>query len=184
MRPQNPHKLRGLDPAFLDKLLGVIETLAGQGHDLRVFSGVRDPFEQARLWRQSRTTEQIRVRCSELRRQGAPRIAACIEAVGPQYGKPVTKAVPGFSWHQHGEAADLFLAEPDGRADWDASAEGYKALARVAREAGLKPGRDFGDPPHVQLRAHEPHHIHEISRLDNMLSARFPEFAALPIRQA
>lgn len=171
--------LDGLVPEFRDKVTALLMRAQAEGHGLRVFTTVRDPFEQARLWRQSRTAGQIATRCAELRRQGAHRIAACIESVGPQSGKPVTNASPGFSWHQYGEAVDCFVLTADGKADWDANAEGYKALARIARDLGLKPGRDFGDAPHVQLRAHEPHHLYDIARIDNMMAARFPAFAAL-----
>ncbi|GAK49224.1 hypothetical protein U14_00443 [Candidatus Moduliflexus flocculans] len=39
------------------------------------------------------------------------------QSVGPQYGDPVTNALPGCSWHQWNEAVDLFWVI-DGKAEW------------------------------------------------------------------
>ena len=167
-----------LTPEAREKFTLLLARLKGRGDELRPYCTVRDPFEQARLWRQGVTARQVVERCEFLRSVGAPRIAACIESVGPQHGRRVTNAPPGYSWHQFGEAMDCFLVV-HGAADWDAEAHGYKAYATEAAGLELTPGRKWGDSPHVQLRAHEPHHVHEVSRLDNMLAARFPLFAAL-----
>ena len=124
--------LDALIPAFRAKVETLLDVLARQGFTLRPYCTVRDPFTQAKLWRQSRSSQQIKTMIARLRAQGAPRIAACIDEVGPQHGVEVTKAVPGYSWHQHGEAVDCFLLDMDGHADWDASAPGYVAYAREA----------------------------------------------------
>jgi len=171
--------LDGLTDEFRETVGVLLAKLKEQGHTLVPYCTVRTPFEQARLWRQSRSSQQIATMTQRLRQQGAPRIAACIEAIGPCYGKPVTNAAPGYSWHQYGEAVDCFLLDRDGHADWDSSAAGYIAYARTAKELGLRAGRDFGDSPHVQLRHHEPHHDHSPSQLEDMLAERYPTFAAL-----
>ena len=171
--------LDALIPAFRAKVETLLDVLARQGFTLRPYCTVRDPFTQAKLWRQSRSSQQIKTMIARLRAQGAPRIAACIDEVGPQHGVEVTKAVPGYSWHQHGEAVDCFLLDMDGHADWDASAPGYVAYAREATALGLRAGRDFGDSPHTQFRHHEPHHDNSPARLDAMLAERYPAFAAL-----
>ena len=168
-----------LHPDFRAKVEQLLANLARQGFTLRPYCTVRDPFEQAKLWRQSRSSQQIKTMVARLRAQGAGRIAACIEEVGPRSGKPVTNAVPGYSWHQYGEAIDCFLLDKDGHADWDSSALGYVAYAREATALGLRAGRDFGDSPHVQFRHHEPHHDNSPARLDVMLAERYPGFATL-----
>ena len=163
-----------------EKFAALLARCEHRGAEMRPFCTIRDPFEQARLWRQSRTLGEIVKRCAELRDQGAPRIAACIEAVGPQSGRWATNAVPGFSWHQHGEAMDCF-AVVHGRASWEnpdpPAYSPYRAYATEAAALGL--GLVRGDAVHVQLRKKEPHHIFEVARLDNMMAARFPAFAAL-----
>lgn len=168
--------LDDLTPEARDKFSLLLRRLAHRGDELRPFCTIREPFEQARLWRQSRTASEIVKRCAELRDQGAPRIAACIESVGPQSGRWATNAVPGFSWHQHGEAMDCFLVI-HGQASWDSEAHGYKAYATEALMLGL--GTVRGDAVHVQLQQREPHQIHDVARLDNMMAARFPAFASL-----
>lgn len=167
-----------LIPEFREKVETVLAELQAAGFELRPYCTIRDPFEQAIEWRKGVTSQQIAAACANLRSVGAPRIAKCIESVGAQRGRKVTNAMPGFSWHQFGEAVDCVLIT-NKRADWDASAQGWVEYARIARKHGLKPGRDFHDSPHIQFRHHEPHHVFEIARLDNMMAARFPSFAAL-----
>lgn len=171
--------LNQLIPEFRVKVEELLATLKGSGYLLRPYCTIRDPFAQAKLWRQSRSAAQIAQMVNRLRAQGAPRIAACIESVGPQSGKPVTNAAPGFSWHQYGEAVDCFLLNADGSADWDSSAQGYVEYARLATKMGLRAGRDFRDPPHVQFRHHEPHQTLTPAEMDVALASIYPGFAAL-----
>lgn len=168
--------LTGLTPDFAMRVGTLLAKLKAQGVEMRPYSTLRTPFEQASLWRQGRTSEQIGAMTARLRATGAPRIAACIEAVGPQHGRKVTNAVPGYSWHQHGEAVDCFRVR-NGEADWDPVA--YKDYARVAREMDLKPGADFSDFPHVQLRHHEPQAHMTPAQIEIALCERWPTFAAL-----
>ena len=168
-------------PAFRERVDLLLAGLKAEGITMVPFVAIRDPFEQARLWRQSRSREEIVMRVRDLKLAGAIRIAKCIESVGPQHGKPVTNAPPGLSWHQHGEAVDCYLLDYGQRADWNADAKGYVRYAEMAVELGLTAGRKFrsSDPVHVQLRKDEPQHLYEISRIDHQLAARFPDFAAL-----
>lgn len=168
--------LDSLTPDFRARVEQLLAALRAKGIEMRPYSTVRTPFEQAALWRQGRTSEQIGATCARLRMQGAPRIAAAIEKVGPQHGRKVTNAVPGASWHNHGEAVDCFRVV-DGAADWDEHA--YHEYARVARAMNLKPGGDFGDWPHVQFRHHEPHKQMTWQQIEIALCERFPTFAAL-----
>ena len=145
-----------LEPGFRADLERLLEDLRGQGHDFRVSTSIRSPWQQARLWRQSRPRATVSDRVVMLRGAGAGYLADVLEAVGPQpAGPPVTNALPGMSWHQWGEAADLFLVV-DGAAVWDPTRPGYVALASTASRLGLVSGRSFGDPPHVQARMGNP----------------------------
>lgn len=173
--------LNHLIPEFRTKVEELLQLLRSNGYLLRPYCTIRDPFSQAKLWRQSRSSAQVATMVARLRSQGAPRIAACIESVGPQSGKPVTNAAPGFSWHQYGEAVDCFLVNADGSADWDSSAQGYVEYARMATKLGLRAGRDFRDPPHVQFRHHEPHQVMVPAEIDVTLASLYPGFAALKV---
>ncbi|WP_172435739.1 M15 family metallopeptidase [Pseudomonas sp. ACN5] len=160
--------LNKLKPALKIKVLELVEACSVSGVDMRPNTGLRDPFEQGRLWRQSRSIEEIIKRINFLKKQEAHFLAHCIESVGPQNGKNVTNAVPGLSWHQWGEAIDFFWLV-EGEAVWSIQKlingkNGYQELAAQAANIGLDAGgfwKKFKDWPHVQL-------THESSPLDRM----------------
>jgi hypothetical protein len=148
-----------VDPALRQKLHSVLARCAKRGFELRPSAGLRDPFDQARLWRQSRSIEEIRATIKKLRETGAPFLAHCLETVGPQHGDPVTNALPGYSWHQWGEAVDCFWLL-NGKAEWSTTKKvnglnAYRLYADEAERAGLVAGGHWTtlkDWPHVQLR--------------------------------
>lgn len=151
--------LDDLNPDFRRKLEALLTRLKQQGVSMRVCTALRTPTEQARLWRQSRSRDEVLAAVMRLRSGGAPFLADVLDKAGPCSGPPVTKSLPGFSWHQWGEAADCFWLI-DGAAEWSVTRvvggdNGYHALARLAAEAGLTAGGNwprFKDWPHVQLR--------------------------------
>lgn len=170
-----------LTPAFRAKLGDLLAGCHANGVEMRPYVGLRTPLEQARLWRQSRTREEIERMIAELNRAGATYLAHCIESVGPQSGKPVTNAIPGLSWHQWGEAVDCFWVVGD-RAEWSARKEvggsnGYAVYAREAAALGLAAGglwQRLKDWPHVQLRpAVSPAKIMALSEIDRVMRERF-----------
>lgn len=146
-------------PDFRTHVEKLVDRCAGRGVTIRPYMGLRTPLEQARLWRQSRSSEQIQAKMAELRQAGAGYLADCIQKVGPQNGDPVTNAAPGLSWHQWGEAVDCFWLV-DGQAEWSTKRlvkglNGYRVMAEEAQALGLTPGglwTKFPDWPHVQLR--------------------------------
>ena len=164
------------DPALLDHgfrslVEALLDDVAGQGYEFRLTTTLRTPWQQGRLWRQSRTRAEIQRRLIQLHEAGAGYLADVIERVGPQNGPPVTRAIPGLSWHQHGEAADAVLIV-GGAAVWDAGHAGYRAYAATAERLGLTPGRKFGDAPHVQMRRTEPTAL-PLAEVAEEMEARF-----------
>lgn len=149
-----------LDPALKTKVLELIKRCQKRGVDMRPSNGLRDPFEQARLWRQSRSAEEITLKIQQFETAGASFLAECIRSVGPQHGPHVTNTPPGISWHQWGEALDCFWLV-DSKAEWSTQklingVNGYKIYAEEAKNVGLDAGglwKKFKDWPHVQLRA-------------------------------
>lgn len=153
-----PISLNGLDGEFQRLLSQTLNQCEAEGVEMVPYFGIRTPFEQGKLWRQSRSTSQIQAKIDDLNAKGAPFLAHCIASVGPQHGPPVTNAVPGLSWHQWGEAMDCYWLR-NGKAEWDTevggSRNGYKVYAFVASQAGLFAGghwQSFKDWPHVQKR--------------------------------
>lgn len=88
--------LTELVPEFRDAVETLIGNCAGRGIEVRPHSAVRTPFDQARLWRQSRTLEEIEEKIAAFRAAGAEFLAFCLESIGPQHGDPVTNAPRGF----------------------------------------------------------------------------------------
>src|SRR5689334_11602929 len=92
--------LEVLVPEFRDKVKQLINRCEARGVIMRPTMTRRTPQEQGKLWRQSRSIEQINAKVFALREVEANFLADCIEKVGPQHGSPVTNAIPGYSWHQ------------------------------------------------------------------------------------
>ncbi|HEX2190155.1 MAG TPA: M15 family metallopeptidase [Longimicrobiaceae bacterium] len=170
-----------LVPPFRAATVELLDACGRTGVEMRPNFTLRTPFEQARLWRQSRTTEQVRAKVREFRERGAHFLAFCLESVGPQHGAHVTNAPPGLSWHQWGEALDCFWVV-DGRAEWSITrrvngVNGYRVYADEATRMGLTAGgfwQSLADWPHVQLRAASgPGRVFPLLRIDDEMRRRF-----------
>lgn len=173
--------LNDLIPAFKSKVEQLLSDCASSGYPMRHFFTLRTPFEQGKLWRQSRSKQQVEQKIHELRNSGADFLAHCIESVGPQNGQRVTDAIPGFSWHQWGEAVDCFWLV-NGDAEWSTKRKingvnGYANYAAIARALGLTSGgfwSSIKDWPHVQLRKESnPGKIFELQKINQEMADRF-----------
>lgn len=166
---------------FKAKALTLLAKCAGKGYEMRPYATLRDPFEQARLWRQSRSIEEITATLKRFETDGAPFLAHCIRSVGPQSGDHVTDAPPGLSWHQWGEALDCFWVV-DGKAEWSnqrlvAGNNGYRIYANEAKALGITAGglwANLKDWPHVQFRdAGSPLQVMSLKEIDVAMKQRF-----------
>ena len=166
---------------FRTKLEGLIVNCRQHGVEVRPYMALRTPFEQAKLWRQSRAHEEIQSAIASLRAGGAGFLAHCLESVGPQNGAHVTNALPGLSWHQWGEAVDCMWVV-DGQAEWSTTRtvsgiNGYHLYAEQAQKVGLSAGGlwvSFKDWPHVQLRvAGSPDKVMALTDIDAAMKVRF-----------
>lgn len=142
---------------FRQDVVRLITACEREGIIMRPYFTLRSPWAQARLWRQSRSIEEINRMAEMLREDGAAYLADVLISVGPQFGDPVTDALPGQSWHQWGEAVDCFWLV-DGRAEWSDRREiegknGYRVYTEQAELHGLTAGGRWSrlkDWPHVQ----------------------------------
>lgn len=164
-----------LDEKFTSEYSKLLDECKFTGYEFRVYSTLRTPIEQAILWRQSRTSEQIKTKVTGLKEAGLTFIAQCIEYVGPQQGRWATDALPGFSWHNWGEAADAFLIGTNNKAIWDSEHAGYKFLADTALQLKLTPGYYFKsrDAVHIQLREKSPQNYYSFEDINKIMSDRF-----------
>lgn len=176
-----PVTMNDLIPELRRKVEELLEKCALRGVEMRPYYTLRVPFEQAKLWRQSRTTEEVRGKINEFKAAGADFLAFCFESVGPQNGRHVTNAPPGFSWHQWGEAVDCFWVV-NGEAEWSAAKKvndvnGYKVYAEEAVNLGLEAGgywRSLKDWPHVQLRPESnPGRLFTLMEINDEMKRRF-----------
>ncbi len=174
-------ELDTLIPEFREKVEALLVACRQQGITMRPYFGLRGPIEQAKLWRQSRCSDEIRAKIAEFRAAGAPFLADCIERAGPQNGKPVTNAAPGLSWHQWGEAVDCFWLV-GGQAEWSSARKvngvnGYACYAAAAPGLSLDAGGNwarFKDWPHVQHRAaSSPAKLYSLEQIDAEMRKRF-----------
>lgn len=151
--------LNTLIPGLRNKVQQLLVNCAARGIEMRPNEATRNPWRQARLWRQSRAIQEIEAKIALLNQKGAPYLAGILHGVGPQSGDPVTKALPGFSWHQWREACDCFWVV-NGQAEWSTTKKvnglnGYRVYAEEAVKLGLNAGgtwTSFKDWPHVQVR--------------------------------
>lgn len=166
-----------LTDEFRPQVHELLERLRQQGWVLVPFFTLRTPWEQARLWRQSRARSTIERHVASLRQLGAPHLAGVIESVGPQHGRWATNAKPGRSWHQWGEGLDCFV-EVDGDAVWRADHPGYRAYAEEARRMGLTAGFFWQqqDSVHIQLRAGRVRDRFTWPQIDQQMLERFGRF--------
>jgi len=176
--PMDVTKLR---PEMKKKLAELLKNCRAKGIEMRASDGLRTPLEQARLWRQSRSSEQISAKIKELQDAGAVYLAGVLSAIGRQSGPDVTGAIPGYSWHQWGEAVDCFWLV-DGKAEWSLTRKvgglnGYVVYANEAEKLGLTAGGHWPrrkDWPHVQLRsANGPGDAMTLLQIDAEMQKRF-----------
>jgi peptidoglycan L-alanyl-D-glutamate endopeptidase CwlK len=155
------------------------------GIEMRPYFTLRDPWEQAKYWRQSRSIEEIQTAIRDLEQKGAPFLAHILHSVGPQFGDHVTDALPGTSWHQWGEAVDCFWLL-DGEAEWSTRkkvtlADGREMNGyRLYGEEGVKRGMisggfwsDLVDWPHLQKQSGSVLNHYSWPEIDREMRKRF-----------
>ena len=120
--PRSQRAIDGLEPLTAKLATEHLRRLAAEGLNFKVTSGTRTMAEQAALYAQGRTAA----------------------------GAVVTKARPGYSWHNFGVAYDLTLFS--GRNPvWESPK--YLRAGQIGKELGLEWGgewRTFKDIPHFQ----------------------------------
>lgn len=129
-----------MNEEFQFRLNLTLEEALESGYEFEVYRSHVPPSGQAKLWAQSRNKKEIASVATEMRRLGAPNVAWLIENSQFEPGRRETDLLPGQSWHQYGEAADVRLVGPKGRIIWVPNHLGYAVLARLAEKNGLVSG--------------------------------------------
>lgn len=145
---------------------------AARGYVLEPFFTLRDPWEQARLWRQSRGSQEIAAKIELMRERGQFWLAQVLSSVGPQSGPWATNATPGHSFHQWGEAVDFYW-DLGGEASWEGHA--YYVLGEEAARLGLCSGLFWKsqDKVHAQLRRGRVKELYSRVEINRTMQERF-----------
>lgn len=171
---EDSRDLSVLVPEFRDKALLVIENCRKRGIEMRPFFTLRGPTIQAKLWRQSRSIQEIDRAVKNLRKD-APFLANILQEAGPQYGKWATNALPGQSWHQWGEAIDCYVLNTLGQAVWSSQHAGYNIYAEEVLKLGLTAGHSWKnrDSVHVQLISKSVRELHTWAQIEEEMKKRY-----------
>lgn len=149
--------------------MNLINSCGSKGCEIVPYFGLRTLEEQAKLWRQSRSTSVINLQIQKLRDLKCDFLADVIINVGPQKtAQWATNAIPGLSWHNWGMAVDFYVKDPHtGQADWNASS--YGILGKEAKALGLRWGGDFSkpDPGHVQINQKELTELYDLKYIND-----------------
>lgn len=166
-----------LKPEFRIRLQTAIDAAKILDVHMVPYETERDVWRQAKLWRQSRSSQKIEEMVNFLNVQGAGFLADVIEEVGPQVGEWATNAIPGMSWHQWGLAADLYWdknGDAAGGVEW-LDIAGYEDFAHVCRAMKLTSGYFWRsrDAVHIQLPSEpSPGHM-TIQQISEAMEKRF-----------
>jgi peptidoglycan L-alanyl-D-glutamate endopeptidase CwlK len=130
---------------------------ADAGFELLIYCTLRDAQEQARIFRQSRTKEQVQKKADQFIAQGFPALAKILKDVGAQKAGPkVTNAGPGESFHQYNRAYDC-VPVLQGKPIWGTGGAGaaiWDKVGKLGKKCGLEWAGEwttFREFPHFQL---------------------------------
>jgi peptidoglycan L-alanyl-D-glutamate endopeptidase CwlK len=148
-----------LVPKVKEACIQIIADCKSKGVDILITDTLRTLQDQAKLYRQSRTIEEIRAKAKNFEERGFDFLAKILIDVGPQRGKlgrHVTNAGPGESFHGYAEAFDGVPVE-NRICLWDTKkySKEWNLYGWAVRKSGLIWAGDwtsFREFAHAQLR--------------------------------
>ena len=143
-----------------EKIIKFEEGCLNSNIDILIYCTNRSLEEQAKLYRKSRTTRQIKRKIGKFKDNGFGFLADIIEKVGVQFGiigDHVTYAACGESFHNYGSAFD-FVPLDGGKALWHY--EDNKSIWDKAGSIGVEVGLEWAaDWSNFKERCHLQTHI-------------------------
>ena len=139
-----------LIPDFRKQLIRSLDAAKEKGLHFEVLTTVIPPMEQAALWKQGRTRTDAELKALALEHANAPFLAECIKKAVPQATNLETNLLPGYSWHQWGEAAQFIYVDGMGKIHWSVRenlgrVNGYREFAKILAEFSIHCGSEFED---------------------------------------
>ena len=160
----------------------IVGGCAREDVDIMIYCTLRPLEEQARLYRQSRSWEEIKRKIEKFRDRGLGFLADILQGVGSCSGPKRTNAAPGESWHNYAEAFDA-VPMVGGKPAWsynDAPFE-WGIYGGMVKEAGFNWSGDwktFKEIAHAQkrhgsnpLKEYSPDKIQEMLIANGLLKA-------------
>jgi peptidoglycan LD-endopeptidase CwlK len=149
--------LNDLQPAVKEMAELLLDRCQQEDLDILIYCTLRTFEEQAKLYRQSRSLDQIKKKAEELRTKWErPDLADLLMDVGPQFGAKVTFAGPGQSMHNYGLAFDS-VPMRNGKAVWGSKRQADRDLWLKYGALGVEVGLEwagnwtkFIEFPHMQ----------------------------------
>jgi hypothetical protein len=130
-----------LIPDFRKQLIRALDAAKAQGLQIEVITTIITPLEQGSLWKQGRTRTDAELKVMALKDAKAPYLAECLQKSVPQGTNVETNLLPGYSWHQWGEAVQIVWVDGSHKVVWDTSATygrgGYRKFAKIVQELGI-----------------------------------------------
>jgi len=129
------------------------EVLDRMDDRILIYCTVRSAEEQAKLWRQSRSTDTIKKKIRSFENNNRMELAQILRDVGPQYGPHVTYVCCGESYHQYGLAFDA-VPMRCGKPIWGTKDKQWQEYGNILLDLKVVWGGNwirFKDYPHAQL---------------------------------
>lgn len=133
-------RLNGCHPAVIARIEQLEQIL---GFELEVVQGNRSFALQGVLFAQGR---------EPLDSVNTQRAAIGLAPISEEENHIVTKAQPGYGWHEYGMAGDVCPFDPNHKLDWNVNHPNWQKILAAAPTVGLAEGaqwRTFPDNPHL-----------------------------------
>jgi len=153
-----------LDSDFRDKLVNVIRDSLAIGMALDIRVGTLNVQQQAKLWRRSRTDNEIDHGIFELEQENCPFLAEVLRRANSPAGVAVTGDMPGFTWQNFGEEVEIHSTSHSIATD----------LMKIAKKYDLTVGESFLG--NVSLRKSPfstPLEVYKASEIDKLMQEKW-----------
>ena len=166
-----------LIPEFRKKLVTALEASKSRGFQIEPIQTLISPMEQASLWKQGRSGTDAELKTMALANAGATYLANCMTLAYPKETNVVTDDLPGFSWHQWGEATTVVWVDGSRKLNFSPTFRerplnfnGYQIFGEECAKVGLTTLR-FNC---VQLRPEtSPTDLYTIGQIDAEMAKRY-----------
>lgn len=146
-----------LIPDFRKKLVEALTASRNRGFRVEPIATLVSPIEQAGLWKQGRSAIDAELKGLWFDNAKARYLATALRQGIVKATNVVTEDLPGFSWHQWGEAISVVWVDGQGKLNLSPNylehpqrLNGYKVFVEECEKMGLVAGPTFNS---VQLRA-------------------------------